>query len=67
MEDETEKIINDVILQTKCVHCSSPSLLVDIYLVSEEEFFSFKCSDKKCSKVFALDYNSYIYENWNTI
>ena len=48
----------------KCPSCSSQSYFVDLYLISEEEFFNFKCSNKKCRKIFAPDYNSYIYETW---
>ena len=53
--------------QVKCVFCSSQSYFVDLYLISEEEYFNFKCSNKECRKIFALDYNSYIYETWEEI
>ena len=67
MENEPKEINSNDILHTKCIDCSSLSLLVDIFLVLDEEYFCFKCSNKKCSKTFAMDYNSYIYENWNVI
>ena len=67
MKDEAEEIHSDDTLYTKCVYCSSQSFLIDIFLVLDEEYFSFKCLNEKCSKIFAMDYNSYIYDNWNVI
>ena len=67
MDIKTKEINSDDTFHTKCIYCSSQSLIVDIFLVLDEEYFCFKCSNKKCSKTFAMDYNSYIYENWNVI
>ena len=51
----------------KCNLCSSKSYIIEEYLNLDDEYFKFKCSNKKCGNTFIMDYNSYVYCYWEQL